>query len=83
METNTTVAPITTTAPIDDDTQGALPTGLKAGWKTSEFWVTLAMIAGAALLFSKGQDTHATVLLTLAGTGYKTIRTIQKIKAGA
>lgn len=56
--------------------------GLKAGWKTTEFWLTIALLAAGAFMAYKGNDTMATTLWISTGVSYKATRTIQKIAHG-
>jgi hypothetical protein len=81
-------APASQTPLTIDTPQGApvalteLP-GLKAGWRTSEFWVTLVALAMAAALMYRGRDELATVVLSVATGGYHASRAIVKAKAAA
>lgn len=54
---------------------------MKPGWKTSEFWVTLAAQVVATCLVAFGQDTIAAAILSaVAALGYNVSRS--KVKGG-
>jgi hypothetical protein len=50
----------------------------KDGWKTTEFWIAVAMTLVGVWLVERGQDTIGAALVALAGTGYKVSRTAVK-----
>lgn len=56
-------------------------TGLKSGWKTSEFWITLLAYVVGCVLLSRNQDTAAAVLMSVATGGYHGARAVAKATA--
>lgn len=50
----------------------------KNGWKTTEFWIALVMLALGTWLIEKGQDTLGAVIVAMSGTGYQASRTLVK-----
>jgi hypothetical protein len=51
---------------------------LKSGWKTTEFWIAVAMKLLGAWLISKGKDELGVMLITISGGGYMGSRTLAK-----
>jgi hypothetical protein len=67
------------------DVEAALPE-IKAGYKTSEFWVTIgsmALVLGYETIAGKELSTNATVLVGAVVTIYTAARTLFKAKAPA
>lgn len=54
------------------------PIDLKAGWKSTEFWIAVAMFLAGLYLMSKGKDELGMGLITISGVGYKASRTLVK-----
>lgn len=54
----------------------------RAGWRTTEFWVTLAALAASVYLFSIGKDEAAAAMLAVSGGSYAVSRGFAK-RAGA
>lgn len=52
--------------------------GLKAGVKTTEFWVSVAAIAIAAVLLYKGKDELAAFVTGAVGITYPSVRSMAK-----
>lgn len=76
------INPLTRAMPAINEVESMLPPGLKAGWKTSEFWITLVLLAAGCFMAYRGNDTMATILWVVPGTSYKAVRTILKLKQG-
>lgn len=54
----------------------------RPGWRTTEFWVTLAALAASVYLFSIGKDEAAAAMLAVSGGSYAVSRGFAK-RAGA
>ncbi len=51
---------------------------LKAGWKTTEFWIALVMQAVGVWLISRDKDDLGFMLCSMSGLGYHGSRTLVK-----
>lgn len=52
--------------------------GLKSGWRTSEFWITLAAYAAGTVLIARGQDFMGGILMSVATGGFQLARGLAK-----
>lgn len=50
--------------------EGAAQAALRGGWRTTEFWIALALKLLGAWLISKGKDELGAVLIVTGGGGY-------------
>lgn len=64
--------------PVSLEPTGDPTTTLKDGFRTSEFWVAVAMFLVGLFLMSKGKDELGMGLITISGLGYKASRTLVK-----
>ena len=51
---------------------------MRPGWQTTEFWVTLAALAGAVYLFAIDKPEAGAAVLGLVGAGYVVARSAAK-----
>ena len=53
---------------------------IKPGYKSTEFWITVALGIAGVVLLATGKDTLGTALLAAAGVSYSGARGLAKFK---
>lgn len=63
---------------MEEDEKQGKPSGLKSGFKTSEFWIALLMNIGGFALVILGHENVGGVVMAAGGGGYQVSRGMAK-----